>query len=357
MKVLVLGGTGTMGMHLVHLLSQKGIETVVTTRKYRCAEGKVRYLRGNAQNMEFLQPVLDEYWDAIIDFMVYNTSSFRKRMNLILDSTSQYVFLSSARVYSNSEQHITETSSRLLDVSQDKDYLLTDEYSLTKARQEDVLRNSKRKNWTIIRPYITYGENRFQLGVLEKEEWLYRALQGRTIVFSTDINPKVTALTYGLDVSKAIIALVGSSCTLGEAFHITTEVSRSWKDIFTIYLGVLENYFGRKPKILLLDMEKFLECKPAKYQIVYDRLFNRQFDNSKISRYFDTSSFIKIEIGLKSCLEKFLENPEFLNINWKKEALKDRQTKEHTPLYEISGIKQKIIYIYTRYLTINILKH
>jgi hypothetical protein len=111
--------------------------------------------------------------------MIYTTQSFKERVNFLLDATSQYVFFSSSRVYADSEIPITEDSSRLLDVSQDKKFLSTDEYSLAKARQENILRKSKRKNWTIIRPYITYSENRLQLGILEKEEWLYRALQGR----------------------------------------------------------------------------------------------------------------------------------------------------------------------------------
>ena len=41
-----------------------------------------------------------------------------------------------------------------------------------------------------------------QLGVLEKELWLYRALNGRTIVFSKDIAEKSTTLTYGYDVAS-----------------------------------------------------------------------------------------------------------------------------------------------------------
>lgn len=51
----------------------------------------------------------------------------------------------------------------------DEDYIKTDEYALQKARQENILLGSKYKNWTIIRPYITYNKERLQLGVLEKK--------------------------------------------------------------------------------------------------------------------------------------------------------------------------------------------
>jgi len=349
MKVLVLGGTGAIGVHLVNMLSQNGVETVVTTRNHLESTGNIKYIHGNAHDVDFLQVILKEHWDAIVDFMVYTTLNFSERIDMLLDATTQYIFLSSARVYADSVQPLVETSSRLLNISHDKEFLSTDDYSLTKARQEDILGNTGRKNWTIIRPYITYSENRLQLGVLEKEEWLYRALQGRTIIFSNEISSKITTLTYGLDVSKGIMAIIGNSKALADTFHITTEYSYSWNNILTIYLEILEKNIGYKPNVLFQDVDIIYKENPAKYQILYDRLFNRYFDNSKIKKYINTTIFTKIEDGLKICLEEFLKKPEFLQIDWKKEALKDRKTKEFTSLKEIHRYKQKIKYLIFRY--------
>lgn len=70
-----------------------------------------------------------------------------------------------------------------MDVCNDKEYLDSNEYAIAKAKEEDILFRSPNKNWTIVRPSLTYAENRLQLGVYEKENWLYRALHGRAIVF------------------------------------------------------------------------------------------------------------------------------------------------------------------------------
>jgi nucleoside-diphosphate-sugar epimerase len=348
-KVLVLGGTGAMGAHLVHLLANNGINTVVTSRKARQSEENVRYIQGNAHDIEFLKEVLREHWDVVINFMIYTTEIFKERVDLLLNATDQYIFLSSARVYGNDEPVISEASPRLLESSHDKEFLATDEYALAKARQEDVLRNSGRKNWTIIRPYITYSENRLQLGVLEKEMWLYRALHGKTIVFSSDICEKLTTLTYGLDVASGIAAIIGKPEALGETFHITVDKSKAktWAEILDVYLAVLEKHLGHRPKVMLQNMDKFLELRPGntKYQVLYDRLFNRVFDISKISHYIDTDSFIKPEIGLVNCLEAFLKNPQFKDIDWGLMAKMDRQAGESTSLIKISGIKQKAKYL------------
>lgn len=350
MQILILGGTGAMGVHLVKILAERGDQITVTSRQKREPEHNITYLQGNAHNTDFLNELLTKKWDAIVDFMVYNTAEFKTRIDKLLAATKQYVYLSSARVYADSDSPITEESPRLLDVCKDKEYCATDEYALTKARQENVLKETGKTNWTIIRPYITYSENRLQLGVLEKEEWLYRALHGRTIVFSKDINDRLTTLTYGFDVAKGIAAVVGKKNTLGEVFHITAPKAIYWNKVLNLYLKTLKSILGYQPNVFLTDIKKFTEIHPAKYQIEYDRLFNRQFETTKVAKLLDVNDFKEIENGLTACLKEFLINPKFKNINWKNEARKDKQTKERTPLSEIQGIKPKIKYIIYRYI-------
>lgn len=348
MKVLLLGGTGAMGAHLASQLNLCGVDIAVTTRSERKNGEGVRYLRGDAKDPVFLRSVLSEHWDAIVDFMVYGTNAFTQRINRLLESTSQYLFLSSARVYANSSNPLTEQSPRLLDASQDAAYLATDEYALAKARQEDVLFNSSQRNWTIIRPYITYSEARMQLGVLEKEAWLYRALRSRTIVFSADIAPKLTTLTYGSDVARGIRALINCPSALGEAFHITARDSISWSRVLDIFLDTLETHLRNRPSVQIIDTPRFEKVHPIIHQIRYDRLYNRQFNNDKIGRIIDLSSFVPPETGLRMCLRRFLEDPRFLDINWKFEAMKDVICGERTPLVQIPGTWQKMTYLLHR---------
>lgn len=312
-NILIFGGTGAMGEHLVNILSEnKDNQVYVTTRKKRESKSEnVLYVEGDAKDNVFLSSILNrKKWDCIVDFMIYNTDEFKNRAYKLLESTGQYVFLSSSRVYADSDTAITENSPRLLDVCTDKEYLSTDEYALTKARQENFLFGSKHKNWTIIRPYITYSEQRLQLGVLEKEEWLYVALNGNTIIFSDDIASKTTTLTYGGDVANGIASLIGKNESFADSFHITSENPIQWKTVMDIYIGILEKN-GITPSII---MEK--ECyrthnlRPA-YQVIYDRYFNRTFDNTKISHFVDVSTFKKTSEGLSECLSKFLLHPEF----------------------------------------------
>lgn len=330
------------------LLADDVVEVAVTSRNRSGISGSVHYRQGDAQDMNFLSDILREPWDAIVDFMVYDVPTFDARLKMLLEATKQYVFISSARVYADSGSPIIEDSPRLLDVSTDKAFLATNEYALTKARQENLLRQSGGSNWTIVRPYITYGEARFQLGVLEKEAWLYRALKGRAIVFCSDIAKRQTTLTYGRDVSRGIKALIGQSGALGEVFHITANNPVTWEKVMSVYLNVLERHLGYRPKIILQDLPRFQQVHSAEYQIRYDRLFHRVFDNAKICQYLDTSTFVAPEAGLERCLEAFLAAPMFNAIHWRSEAAKDRQTGEYS-LSEISKAKVKLKYFLFRH--------
>lgn len=349
MNILVLGGTGAMGRPLVQILAQKN-SVYVTSRSVRESEGNIRYIQGNAKEYEFLKQVLKMFmWDAVIDFMVYSEEGLKKNLSLLLDNCKQYVFISSARVYAQSEDLIKETTPRLLDVTDDKQYLSTNEYALAKAREEDLLLNSGKKNFTIIRPSITYNTHRLQLGVLEKENWLYRALHGRSIVFSEDINDKLTTMTLGDDVSMGIASIVGQENAYGETFHITYPESLLWSDVLNIYQNVLREHLGHEVPVVMTQKSTNLKFKWRIYQVIYCRYFNRTFDNTKIAQYTDISKFASPHVGLAECLKEFLKKPSFSSISWSLEAVNDRAAKEFTPLSEIPTIQDKIIYICYRY--------
>ena len=356
MNILVLGGTGAMGRPLVKKLSKENI-VYVTSRTAKASNGNIKYIQGNATQIDFIEDLLiKKSWDCIVDFMVHSESNLKTLIPKILDNTKQYVFISSARVYSQSEVPITEDTPRLLDVCKDEEYLKTNEYALAKAREENLLFNSGKKNFTIIRPTITYNTHRLQLGVLEKENWLYRALHGRSIVFSEDINNKLTTMTYGDDVSMGIASIIGKEEALGEAFHITYPASLSWSEVLGIYLTVLKKHTGKDIPVVMTKKSTNLKFKNRVYQLIYSRYFNRTFDNSKIAKFTDISKFTVPQQGLTNCLEEFLKKPIFGNIAWDLEAVNDKAAGERTPLKEIPNIGNKMIYFCYRNNVLFLLK-
>ncbi len=347
-----------MGVDLVKILAARGESVTVTSRLERQSEtNNVKYVQGNAHDRAFIRSLLHAQYDAIVDFMVYNTEEFKLRWEYFLNYSCQYVFLSSSRVYADSSEPLTEESPRLLDVTLDEAYIKTDDYALAKARQENILLESGKSNWTIVRPYITYSNQRLQLGVYEKEQWLYRALHNQTVVFPIAIAEKYTTMTLGRDVAMGISMLIGNKEAMGKVFHITSNKKIKWDAVLQVYEKVIEDVTGNLIRIKYVnDLKPVYEAMGNKYQVIYDRLFNREFDNSKFEGVVGKLKFTEPEKGLKQCLIEFLDNPKFRDIPMRSQAWMDKEMKEHTPLKQIDGATNKIKYSIGRYTPYFVLK-
>lgn len=351
MKILILGGSGAIGAHLSQILLKQGHHVTITTRKKNASLQFQQQLIGNAKDISFLRDALASKWDAVVDFMNYSTTEFSDRMRPLLLSTGHYVFLSSSRVYAESNQPIKESDARILDTCKANNYLKTDEYALAKARQEDLLETTNRSNWTIIRPYITYSEQRLQLTVFEKEHWLHRHLNGRSVPLCGEILSKKTTLTHARDVADGIAKLLFKSNTLGEAYHITNNTATTWKNVTQIYSNILTSLHYNALSTKCVKLKDFYNFHNAHEQILYDRLYNRTFDNTKVSKFIDIRNFSSVEDGLFECLEKFLQQGTFRHIDWRLEAKKDRHTKEKANIFrEIHQPKDMFRYLKHRYL-------
>lgn len=303
MRILILGGTGAMGVHISELLTQMGHSVVVTSRRQRTSDNpNLTYRTGSAKEPAFLQELLSERWDAIIDFMVWGTVDFRSRVDAFLDSTSQYVFLSSYRVYADSPV-IREDSPRLLDVIDDPEYLATDEYALAKARCEDMLTHSGKSNWTIVRPAVTYdGSGRFQLAVHESNAWLWRALHRIPVPLPNEILSKQATMSWGGDVARMIALLIVDPRAMGEAFTVSTSEHMTWRQIADIYAQIVPLEVKDCP------MDAFEQVHGAKYQIRYDRMYDRVIDNIKILSVTGLTGdeLVDTQTGLQTQLQTYL---------------------------------------------------
>lgn len=354
MRILILGGTGAMGVALQQILAERGDEVYVTSRReISSAKGNVHYLRGNAMDENFLDEILREgSYDAVVDFMCYDTWEFEPRVEKLLRSTGQYIFTSSGRVYANAEIPITEESPRLLDVSKDAEYLTTDEYALAKARCENLLFHSERKNWTVIRPYITYNVERLQLGTLEIHDWLHRALIGHKVLLPKDVAGCQTTMTYSGDVARLITALLGNADAEGEVFNLTCGEHKTWAEIWAIYKKALYTFADIEADIFSPETsEELCRIRGNLYQTKYDRLFCRVFDSSKVKALCGESiRFRSIEDGVSECIECFLKNPVWRAVpNARLEAYEDGAMGERIDLRRFTGGYEKAKYLGWRF--------
>ena len=285
-KVLVLGSTGAMGQYLVPYLAEMGYYvTAVSLEDEMPYNDHVTCVKGNAMDKGFLTSLLEEKFDGIVDFMIYSKRNFPQYYQLFLDNTDHYIFLSSCRVYANEETPIKETTVRLLDVSTDEKFVGSNDYSIHKAKAENILMLSDYKNWTIVRPATTFSKMRYQLVTLEAVNNVGRAMKGKKVVLPAQAKNIPATLCWAGDVSKMIAKLLFNEDAKKETFNVCSSEYRTWSEIAEYYhdiAGLEAVWVDKEDYLKILDPNMSLSCR---WQLEYARMFNRITDNSKVLRY------------------------------------------------------------------------
>lgn len=282
-KILVMGGTGAMGMYLVPLLSSMGYTVDVPSLIVPTTEDEhIHYFYANCKDPQILDSLLANDYEAIYDFLIYPGHEFEAVYEKLLQHTKHYIFFSTYRVYAG-ESPITESSPRLLDVSTNKEFLAVaeHEYSLYKAMAEDVLRKSAYKNYTIVRPSITYSKERFQLVTCEADTVVHRAMAGKTLLLPETAISVQGTMTWAGDTARMLAAILLNENAYGETYTLATAEHHAWGEIAEYYRDLIGLKYEFIPEEDYLSLFGAGNPFPG-YQLRYDRLFERKIDNTKI---------------------------------------------------------------------------
>ena len=157
----------------------------------------------------------------------------------------------------------------------------SDDYSIYKARGEEMLKVYPRKNWTVVRPSITYSLQRNQLVTLEVANTTARALAGRSTILPIQAKDVQGTMTWAGDAARMLAALLFNELALGEAYSLSTAEHHTWGEIAEMYHDIcgLNSVWVDEEDYLQVWAKGYIG---ARWQLEYDRLFNRVMDNSKV---------------------------------------------------------------------------
>lgn len=282
-KVLVLGATGAMGKYLVPELVKLNYDvTGVGLEESASWSVDAAYIQGDAFDKSFLEELLKQNFDGIVNFMDYGKYDFSDYYQLFLDHTEHYIFLSSCRVYDDKEQPIKETSPRLWDSSEDEQLKASHDYCIQKAQNEDLLVASSYNNWTIVRPATTFSTMRLQLVTLEFKNCIARAMMGKKVVLPLQAKDKPATLSWAGDVAKMIARILFKEQAKREFYNVCSAEHRTWQEIAEYYhklVGLEAVWVDKEDYLAILSPEGKINVR---WQLEYARLFRRITDNCKV---------------------------------------------------------------------------
>lgn len=310
MKVLLIGGTGTISMAITRLLAEQGEEVFLLNRGSRSSDlpEHVQVIQGDigdeaaiAEKLEGMQ------FDAVCEFIGFVPAQVERDVRLFRGKTRQYIYISSASAYQKplSDYKITEStplSNPHWQYSRDK--IACEEYLMRQYRETGF-------PVTIVRPSHTYDERSVPLGVHgEKGSWqvLRRMLDGKPVIIHGD-GTSLWTLTHNSDFAKAFVGLLGNIHAIGEAYHITSDESVTWNQIYTIIadaLGVeLKAY--HVPSDFLVDVSDY----DFEGSLIGDKANTVVFDTTKIKRAVPAfTATVRADQGIRQTVAHILQHPE-----------------------------------------------
>lgn len=303
-KVVVLGASGAMGRYLVPKLAAKGFQVdAVSIDDVAGSENNVRYIKLDAKDWHALGRLLDENcYDGMVDFMCYQTDYLTPTLPRMLDKVGHYIFLSSCRVYADSTEPLQEDAPRLIDVTDDQLLLNSDDYCMHKARGENILHLLGKKNWTIVRPAITYSLMRYQLVSLEAANTVGRARAGKKVLLPEGTRNKFTTMSWAGDTADMLAALLCCGDAMQETYNVCSSETHTWGEVADYYrdiCGLDAIWIPNEDYLNIVSSDPYWPS--ARYMLEYSRMFNHKLDNSKILQLtgFKQENFMKLYDGLK----------------------------------------------------------
>lgn len=310
MKILFIGGTGTISMAITRLLAEQGHEVYLINRGNRSEElpENIRVIQGDINDEADIAKKLDGmYFDSVCDFICFVPGQAERDHRLFRDKTRQFVFISSASAYQKplSDHRITEStplSNPYWQYSRDK--IACEEFLMRKYREEGF-------PVTIVRPSHTYDERSVPLGVHgEKGSWqvLRRMQEGKPVIIHGD-GSSLWTLTHNSDFAKAFVGLLGNIHAIGEAYNITSDESVTWDQIYSIIADAL----GVELKAYHVPSDFLAAVSDYDFEggLIGDKTNTVVFDNAKIKRAVPGfTATVRADQGIRMTVEHILQHPE-----------------------------------------------
>ena len=310
-KALFIGGTGTISSAITRQLAAEGEwELTLLNRGNRNADlpGNVRVLKADINDEEAVGRLLEgTQWDCVCDFIGFVPEQVERDWRLFRGRTKQYMYISSASAYQKpaASPYITEGTPLV------NPYW---EYSRNKIACEEFLMEKHRSEGfpvTIVRPSHTYDERSVPLGVHgHKGSWqvLRRMLDGKPVLIHGDGTSQWT-LTHNSDFAKGFIGLMGNPHALGNAFHITSDETLTWNQIYQTIADVL----GVELKAYHVSADFLDEAGPYDFRggLTGDKSCTVLFDNAKVKRAVPGfRATVRFEQGVRQTIGHILAHPE-----------------------------------------------
>ncbi len=312
MKILLIGGTGTISSAITRQLAASGHDLWLLNRGNRKAEvpeGVKQVIVDINDETAVLQKIGGETFDAVCEFIGFVPAQVERDIRLFKGRTRQYVYISSASAYNKpAASHVITEGTTLANPHW--------QYSRDKiACEERLMRVYREQGFpiTIVRPSHTYCERGVPTSVHgPKGSWqvLKRMMDGKPVIVQGD-GSSLWTLTWNEDFAHGFIGLLGNPKAIGEAFQIMSDEQLTWTQIYQCVAEALGVAF--KPYYVASEFLAAVAPKEWDFEgnLTGDKSVTVVFDCSKLKRTVPGfQATTRFHEGVRRSVDYLLHHPE-----------------------------------------------
>ena len=311
MKILFIGGTGTISTAISKLLISQGHDLYLLNRGRRneTLPTGARFLLADVNDETKVAGLIrDLHFDCVADFIAFVPEHLQRDYRLFKDKTKQFIFISSASIYQKplSDYRVTEATPLANPYWQySRDKIACEDYLMKLYREE-------RFPITIVRPSYTYDERKVPLAVHgHSGTWsvIQRILDDKPVIIQGD-GTSLWTMTHTDDFAKGFVGLIGNIRAQGETVQITSDETLTWNQIYQCIADALE----RPLKAVHVSSEFLASAGPYDFYggLLGDKAGSVVFDNTKLKRL--VPGFVaekRFDQGVKETINHISAHPEY----------------------------------------------
>ncbi len=158
LKILILGGTHFLGLHLTEELQKNGQEVTLFNRGIQNPNisSNIEQLHGDRDGN--INALRERHWDAVIDTSGHIPRIVEQSAKLLAEATNHYTFISTIGVYKDFHEFGIDETYPLAELEDVQNEVITEKtYGALKGLCEAVIHRYFPKNSLIIRPGLIVG--------------------------------------------------------------------------------------------------------------------------------------------------------------------------------------------------------
>ncbi len=304
MRILIIGGTGTISSAITRQLAASGHDLWLLnrgTRKSEVPAGVHQVTVDINDEAAVLRAIDGLQFDSVCEFIGFVPAQVERDIRLFRGRTRQYVYISSASAYHKpARNYIVNESTSLVNPYW--------QYSRDKIACERLLMDCYRETGfpvTIVRPSHTYCERSIPVGLHgTKGSWqvIKRMLAGKPVIVHGD-GSSLWTMTWNEDFARGFIGLLGNPHAIGEAFQIMSDEILTWDQIY----GTVTACLGVPYRPYHISSDFLRAVAPSHYDVtgnlIGDKAASVVFDCSKLKRVVPGfQATVRFEEGVRRCL-------------------------------------------------------